>query len=246
MRQDRIICNLTVDEIEPNVLIIKPFHLKDFEDDSIYEFKIPDIHAINRTVLTAHKIKYITMPSIAYASVDDIRKHLGEIDISDEIILYQIKEASRLVEVIIQKAYEKQNVAFSKEDLAKYRNNLKAIKDDFPLVWHFVVFKACYESLSGVYIAMATKPDKVKEMLSDLSKEVSYNLNALKDLLSNFKNRFNKVLDQILTFADPTTAVRGRLAMPINIDLGAPYYKCNGMGGYNRSYNSFGFGRGGR
>ena len=60
-----------------------------------------------------------------------------------------------------------------------------------------------------------------------------------------FKDKYEDILDQILTFADPTTALRGRTAMPINIDLGAPYYKLNGMNGYNRSYNSFGYHRGG-
>ena len=33
MRRERIMCNINVDPIEPNVLLIRPFHLKDFEDD---------------------------------------------------------------------------------------------------------------------------------------------------------------------------------------------------------------------
>ena len=57
MRRERIMCNINVDSIEPNVLLIRPFHLKDFEDDSIYEFKLPDIYATNGTVLKAKKIK---------------------------------------------------------------------------------------------------------------------------------------------------------------------------------------------
>lgn len=245
MRRERIMCNINVDSVEPNVLLIRPFHLKDFEDDSIYEFKLPDIYATNGTVLKAKKIKYITKPSIMYASIDDIRRHLGEIDISDEIILYQIREASRLIEAIILKAHSKDNVAISKEELIKHRGDINTIKDEYPLVWHFVTFKACYESLSSLYVYMVTKPNKVKELLSDLSKEFSYDLNALKDLLDDFKDKYEDILDQILTFADPTTALRGRTAMPINIDLGAPYYKLNGMNGYNRSYNSFGYHRGG-
>ena len=43
MRRERVNCSLTLDEIEPNVLIIKPFYLQDFQPDSIYEFKLPRI-----------------------------------------------------------------------------------------------------------------------------------------------------------------------------------------------------------
>lgn len=242
---DRIMCNITIDAIEPNVLLIKPFHLKDFEDNSIYEFKLPDIKAINGEVLKAHKIKYITKPSIMYASIEDIRRRLGDIDISDEVILYQIKEASRLMEIIVQKAYENKNVDFNKEHLMEFRHNIEHVKDEHSLVWHFVVYKACYECLTTLYITMVTKPNKVKEVLSDLSKEFNFDLSALKKLLDDFKKKYEDILDEILTFADPVFTLRGKTAIPVNIDLGAPYYKLNGMGGYNRSYNGY-FDRGGR
>ena len=38
---------------------------------------------------------------------------------------------------------------------------------------------------------MATNPDDVKEVLSDLTKEFSYNLEALKDILDDFKEEDN-------------------------------------------------------
>ena len=164
MARERIMCNINIDPIEPNVLLIKPFHLDNFNNDSIYEFKLPDIKAKNGSVLKAHKIKYITRPSIMYASIADIRNKLGDIDISDEIILYQIKESSRLIEVVIQKAYEKQNVNFSKEHLQELRNNVEQVKDEHNLVWYFVVYKTCYECLTTLYLTMATKPDKVKKL----------------------------------------------------------------------------------
>lgn len=242
MARERIMCNINIDPIEPNVLLIKPFHLDNFNNDSIYEFKLPDIKAKNGSVLKAHKIKYITRPSIMYASIADIRNKLGDIDISDEIILYQIKESSRLIEVVIQKAYEKQNVNFSKEHLQELRNNVEQVKDEHNLVWYFVVYKTCYECLTTLYLTMATKPDKVKELLADLSKEVSYDLGALKKLLDTYKEDFEEILKEIVSTADPVFALRGRTAMPVNIDLGAPYYKINGMNGYNRSYNSYGYG----
>ena len=134
MARERVLCNVNIDSIEPNVLLIKPFHLKDFDDNSIYEFKIPDLKAKNGSILKAHKIKYITRPSIMYASINDVRNRLGDIDISDEIILYQIKEASRLIEIVIQKSYEKQDVNFSKEHLQELRNNIEQVKDEHSLV----------------------------------------------------------------------------------------------------------------
>ena len=134
MARERVLCNINIDSIEPNVLLIKPFHLKYFDDNSIYEFKIPDLKAKNGSILKAHKIKYITRPSIMYASIDDVRNRLRDIDISDEIILYQIKEASRLIEIVIQKSYEKQNVNFSKEHLQELRNNIEQVKDEHSLV----------------------------------------------------------------------------------------------------------------
>ena len=241
---DRIICNIKVDELEPNVLVITPFHNKGFDANSIYEFKLPDIKAKNGSILKSQKIRYITKPSIMYASIDDIKNKLGDIDIKDEIILYHIKEASRLVECLIQKAYEKQYVTFTKDDLKELRSDIEKLKDEKTIVWYFVVYKACYECLSTLYIKMATNPDDVKEVLSDLTKEFSYNLEALKDILDDFKEDFEEILDKIYTLADPVFALRGRLAIPINIDFGAPYYNINGMDGYRRSYNNFYF-RGG-
>lgn len=243
---DRLMCNIHVDETEPNVLLIKPFHLKDFDDNSIYEFKLPDIRSKNGLIFKSQKIKYITKPSIMHADMDDIKRRLGDIDISDEIILYQIKEASRLIEIVIQKAYEKQNVNFDQEHLMELRDNIEQIKNEHSLVWHFVVYKACYECLTTLYITMVTKPNKVKEVLSDLSKEVNYDLSALKAMLDEFKKQYEDVLDRILTFADPVFALRGRTAMPINIDFGAPYYRLNGMDSYNRNFRSFGSSWGGR
>ena len=176
MRQDRFKCSLTIDEHEPNVLIIKPFNLKDFDYDSIYEFKLPNIYSEDGQVIQAQKIKYITSPSLAYASIDDVRAKLGDIDISDEKILYHIREASRLVEVVIQKAYEKQNIEFTKEDLMAFRGNIETMRNEHWYLWQFVVLKAAYETLMNLYIIMATRPEKMKEVLSDLSKEVNYNL----------------------------------------------------------------------
>lgn len=242
MARERVMCSMHIDPIEPNVLLIKPFYLQDFYDDSVYEFKLPDIKAKNGSVLKAHKIKYITQPSIMYASINDIRNKLGDIDISDEVILYQIKESSRLIEIVIAKAYEKQNVNFSKEHLQELRNNIEQVKDEHNLVWYFVVYKTCYECLTTLYLTMVTKPNKVKELLSDLSKEFSYDLGALKKLLDTYKDDFEDILKEIMSTADPVFALRGKTAMPVNVDLGAPYYKINGMHGYNRSYNSYGYG----
>lgn len=253
MRQERLNCSLTVDELEGNVLIIKPFHLQDFLNDSIYEFKLPKIYATDGTVLEAQKIKYITQPSLMYASIKDIKAKLGDIDISDEIILYHIREASRLAEVIIKKAYSKQNIEFSKEDLMELRGSVEEMRNEHWVIWEFVVLKAAYECLSSLYITMATRPDKIKEILSDLSKEISYNLTALKNLLDSLKKAYEDIIEQIYTVTDPVWALRGKYAMPINPNIMAPYHGLNGMQGYNRSYAS-GFaaghpqyiGRGGR
>ena len=245
MERERIMCNINIDEIEPNVLLIQPFHLKDFDNDSIYEFKLPDLYATNGSVLKAQKIKYITKPSIMYAEIKDIRNRLGDIDISDDIILYQIKEASRLIEFYL---ISKTELDFKKEDLIEMRNNLEELKDTQNYIWQFVVYKSCYEALTTLYIYMATKPEKVREILSDLSKEITFNLNAIKKLLDDYKKKYEDILNMIVTFADPKFALRGRMALPVNIDLGAPYYKTNGMGGYNRAYNNYdvfsGIGRG--
>ena len=194
MRQDRFKCSLTIDEHEPNVLIIKPFNLKDFDYDSIYEFKLPNIYSEDGQVIQAQKIKYITSPSLAYASIDDVRAKLGDIDISDEKILYHIREASRLVEVVIQKAYEKQNIEFTKEDLMAFRGNIETMRNEHWYLWQFVVLKAAYETLMNLYIIMATRPEKMKEVLSDLSKEVNYNLEWIKDLVDKLKAKPSQAL----------------------------------------------------
>lgn len=252
MKQDRFKCSITIDEYEPNVLIIKPLNLKDFDDNNIYEFKLPKIYSTDGQVIDAQKIKYITSPSIAYASIEDIKAKLGDIDVSDEKILYHIREASRLAEVLIEKAYEKQNIRFTKEHLMEFRGQLDHIRNEHWGIWHFVVLQAAYDTLTNLYILMATRPEKVKEILSDLSKEVSYNLSWIKDLLDKLKKELDETLNYFYTTADPVFALRGKLAIPINPNMYAPYHGLNGMGGYSRSYNnnfhigSFYNGRGGR
>lgn len=238
MRKERINCSLTVDDMEPNVLVIKPFYMQDFESNSIYEFKLPNIYSVDGDVIEAQKIVYISQPTLMYADVNDIRYHLGDIDISDERILYHIKEASRLAEVIVRKAYDKQNISFSKEDLMEFRGNVEKMRDEHWAIWDFVVLKAAYETLSNLYITMVTKPEKVKEMLSDLSKEVSYNLKLIKDLLDDLKKKYEFIIQQIYTITDPVWGLRGKYAIPINPNAMAPYHGINGMGGYNRSYAS--------
>lgn len=244
MRQDRFKCSLTIDEHESNVLIIKPFNLKDFDYDSIYEFKLPNIYSKDGQVIQSQKIKYITAPSLAYASIDDVRAKLGEIEISDEKILYHIREASRLVEVVIQKAYEKQNIEFTKEDLMAFRGNIETMRNEHWYLWQFVVLKAAYETLMNLYIVMATRPEKIKEMLSDLSKEVNYNLKWIKELLDKLKDEYEEILEYFYTVADPKFALRGKLAVPIYPNTHAPYHGLNGMGGYTRSYNTTTYGGG--
>lgn len=242
MRNERILCSLTLDEYENNILVVKPFHLIDFQPDSVYEFRLPKLYAKDGSVIEPQKIKYITQPSIMYATIKDIRAQLGDINITDEIILYHIREASRLAEVIARKAYEKQNISFSNEDLKELRGNIETMRDEHWTIWEFVVYKAAYETLSNLYVTMATKPEKVKEVLSDLSKEFSYNLSAIKDLLDNFKRRYEDLIKQIYTITDPKWGLRGKLAIPINPNQHAPYYGLNGMGGYTRSYNTTGYG----
>lgn len=251
MRQDRFKCSLTIDEYEPNVLVIKPLIRKEFDHDSIYEFKLPNIYSKDGQVIQSHKIKYITAPSLAYATIEDVKAKLGDIEVSDEKILYHIREASRLAEVIIQKAYIKQNISFTKEDLMEYRGNIETMRNENWDIWQFVVLKAAYETLMNVYIIMATKPEKIKEILSDLSKEVNYNLKWIKDLLDKLKAEYEEKLDYFYSEADPKFALRGKLAIPIYPNTHAPYHGLNGMGGYSRSYNttSYGggyYGRGGR
>lgn len=236
MRHERVNCSLTVDELEPNVLVIKPFHLQDFLSDSIYDFKLPKIYSTDGDCIEAQKIRYISAPSLAYAEIRDIRAKLGDIDITDEIILYHIREASRLAEVIVAKAYSKQNISFNKEDLMELRGSVENMRNEHWVIWEFVVLKAAYESLSSLYITMVTKPDNIKEVLSDLTKEISYNLKAIKELLDDLKKQYEDIIEQIYTVTDPVWTLRGKYAIPINPNVAAPYHGLNGMTGYNRSY----------
>lgn len=238
MRSEKMLCNLIADEYENNVLVITPFHLENFKQDSIYEFILPDIHFKDGSVFKSQKIKYITSPSLAYCTIDDIKTKLGDIDISDAQILYHIREASRLVEYYVRNAYEKQNINFSKEDLMQLRGSIEEMRNEHWLIWNIVVLKATYECLLTLYITMATKPDSVKEILSDLSKEFSYDLQALKELLNDYKKEFEEELKELYTMADPTWALRGKWSLPYLPGTNSPYHGLNGMSGYNRSYNT--------
>ena len=143
MRQDRFKCSLTIDEYEPNVLIIKPYNLKDFDNDSIYEFKLPNIYSKDGQIISSQKIKYVTSPSLAYASIEDVKAKLGDIEISDEKILYHIREASRLAHALGLKVNAGHGLNY--ENVSRMRQ----IEDLYELnIGHSIISRAVFTGLA--------------------------------------------------------------------------------------------------
>lgn len=181
-------------------------------DNSIYEIKIDQINNIGATKgISDLKFKVATKLSPAFCTITAVSSIVGEYGISDDLILYFIKEASAYTNWV--KEQDETNLEYAAIQLTKY--------------------KAAYDSLLSSYMQKAIQFGN-KGQIGDVIFDKSSRLNDIKDALKALKDLEEEWKDALLGFIDkgpakpksvvkgfkPNTSGGGILSSPLSIDRG--------------------------
>ncbi len=160
-----------------NFIEITP--LDGVKDNSIYEIRLKDLKEENGSnILESETIKFCTKMTPAYTTLESVVSLVENCDIPDDIILYQIREASRLADYITtcsnmtgaRKPYlDQELITFQKQQFSKY--------------------KAAYDCLLRFYMDLAANTG-IKGTLGEISFENSSKLPNISDLLKHLKAEY--------------------------------------------------------
>lgn len=217
---DRVVCKVEIDPLDGRSLKItaldpyeaSPLIVEEpeevtphpyFLDNSVYEFKIPGLKAKNGSPNDIHA-KYITSPTPALVSLRDVTSLANGLQLDDESILYHIREASKYAMYLVDK-YNDLNPA-EPMNVNKYN-----IQSQHFTVYMFIKYKALRDCLLDFYIKEAAKPKKIKNQAGDLIYEHEYDLSAIKELLDDIEDEYEKWEEEIVTItASPKAVTRGK------------------------------------
>lgn len=223
---DRVICKLEVDPLDGRSLKVtalnpyqpNPLNLTEddynndkdgevyqpcFQDNSVYEFNIPNLKAKNGSPSNIH-VKYITSPSPCFINLRDVTSLANGLQLDDESVMYHIREATRYANFLIDK-YNESNPA---EPIAVNKYNIKTQHFE---IYMFIKYKALRDCLLDFYIKKASEPNNIKNTTGDLSYEHDFDLSAIKELLDDIQKQYEEWEKEIVTrTAVPKAALRGK------------------------------------
>lgn len=185
-----------MEKITPNIRVYDNFlelSLEDgFEDNCQYEIHLINIKDINGDICNK-TFTLTTKLSPLFSDINAVKSLIEEDSISDYIILYHIREASRYAEYIKGEKIDEDNIPFE--------------------VNQFVKYKAAHECLLNFSIKNSSSPG-----LSGTVGDVTFNDKEtnrdITGLLTTFENEIQKWMDAIKGYhlegrAAPDYAVRG-------------------------------------
>lgn len=150
------------------------------KDNSVYEVRIKGLKQYNGyKTLPSETITFCTKMTPAYTSLEAVKSLVENCNISDQTILYHIREASKYADYIkkcktmygANKHYAHEEIhAFEKEQFAKY-------KAAYECVLRFYMDKAAENGLKGtlgdITFDTNTKLPDISKLLAALKKEVT-------------------------------------------------------------------------
>lgn len=164
------------------------------QDNSIYEIYIKSVKsASGKKTLNNIRVKVCTQLRPSYCSLEAVKSLVESYSISDERVLYYIREASRFADYVREEEIKETDVPYE--------------------VTQYVKYKAAYDSLLRSYIDMASESGQ-KGTLGEISFENVTSYPAMKDLLKALKEEVDKWELHIRGYgiegrAKPKSAVRG-------------------------------------
>lgn len=235
---DKMTCKVEQHPFDKSCLIVTPLFgdkeprndnsIVEFKDNSIYEF---EIEAKGQQTMRKEKVKakYITSPDPCYVDLKDVLSLARGFNLSEESVLFHIREASRYANHIINE-YNKD--AYMDKMIVTREN----IKEDYFELYMFVRYKALKDCVLEFYMQEVAKPSKIKNQTGDLVYEHEFDLSTLKDLLDEIEDEYEKWQEELITItADPKAVLRGRYSWN-------KYYPTNlSNSGFNRDVTPTGY-----
>lgn len=168
------------------------------KDNSIYEIRLKGVKGTRRVEVSSDTIKFATAMTPSYCSIMDVSSLMEIVDIPEDIILYNIREASRYIDYV----YERVN------------NGKRISANSVPfVVKEFVRYKAAKDCLIKLYMSLIA--DKTIEgTLGEVKFKNRESLPDIKDLLDYLDDEIRKWLDAVKGYhlegrARMRTAIRG-------------------------------------
>jgi hypothetical protein len=215
-RKEKVNFQLLVDPDDPETLLLKPIDTE-LISGSVYTVNIKELEFIDGSIFS-NKEEFITEPdNYMFVSVEDIKDHLGNLDISDTSILNHIIDASKTAMY-----WAKINVDANTE-LPDF--NSETFQEDYYPFYMFIKHTAMAECIKEYYIELISGPKKWKDTLSDLGREEEMDFNALKRLMDDLEHEADEWLELVVTItADPKWALRGKYSYAVYNTYCKPYH----------------------
>lgn len=215
-RKEKINFQLLVDPDDPETLLLKPIDTE-LISGSVYTVNIKELEFVDGSIFS-NKEEFITEPdNYMFVSVEDIKDHIGNLDISDTSILNHIIDASKTAMY-----WAKINVDANTE-LPDF--NSETFQEDYYPFYMFIKHTAMAECIKEYYIELISGPKKWKDTLSDLSREEEMDFNALKKLMDDLEHEADEWLELVVTItADPKWALRGKYSYAVYNTYCKPYH----------------------
>ena len=144
----------------------------------------------DNTFIDDYKIRIITAMEPMYCNIIDVESLLEIADIPDEMILYNIREASKYADYVYQAMY---NARRHKD----FKVKSKIDKDNVPFaVKEFVRYRATKDCLMKIYMALATNK-MLEGTLGEVKFKVREDMPDIRKLLQYLDGEIQKWLDAI-------------------------------------------------
>ena len=217
--REKIPVYLFIDKDEPNVLYIKTCDKAQITDNNIYQLNIPSIEFTDSQVAENLKEEFITSPSPAYVSINDVLSLCKNIPIPIDSVVYFIREASKIADYWASRPGGEFN-----SDLQDIFSEADMKQDYYPF-YMFVKYKAVVECIKEFYIEAVSKPSEFHDVLSDLERTEKMDLSAIKLLLDKLEQEADDWLELVATItADPQWALRGKYSFAVTNYNYKPYH----------------------
>ena len=215
-RKEKVNFQLLVDPDDPETLLLKPIDTE-LISGSVYTVNIKELEFVDGSIFS-NKEEFITEPdNYMFVSVEDIKDHIGNLDIPDASILNYIIDASKTAMY-----WAKINVDANTE-LPDF--NSETFQEDYYPFYMFIKHTAMAECIKEYYIELISGPKKWKDTLSDLGREEEMDFNALKKLMDDLEHEADEWLELVVTItADPKWALRGKYSYAVYNTYCKPYH----------------------
>ena len=218
--REKIPAYFFVDPDEPNILYVKTCDKAEIVDNSTYKLTIPSIEFKDGDVKEKYTVDFVTAPSPAYVSINDVISLCHGIPVEPSHVAYYIKESSKIADYWAFREKDESN----NNDL-KSIFNAETFEEDYYPFYMFVKYRSVVEVIKEFYMTVIANPSEYHDILSDLERSEKMDLDAIKKLLDSLDEEANDWLELVTTItADPEWALRGKYSFAITNYNYRPYH----------------------